>query len=82
MIHCFKYFYPGCLAETLLYGASPRLHASVHLFQQLLANYDFPSAHELAERHQISAFIRDADLPQSMNGTVCFCPLFSFFQCC
>jgi hypothetical protein len=78
MIHSFKYFYPGCLAETLLYGTPPRLHASVRLIQQILANYEFPMAHELTENHQIRAFIRDSDLPESMNGTVCFCSLISF----
>uniref|UniRef100_A0AC35FWM1 CRAL-TRIO domain-containing protein n=1 Tax=Panagrolaimus sp. PS1159 TaxID=55785 RepID=A0AC35FWM1_9BILA len=69
MIHCFKYFYPGCLAEILLYGIPTRMHASVRVFQQLLANYEFPMAHEITEKHQIHAFIRDFELPETMNGT-------------
>uniref|UniRef100_A0A914Y4M0 Major sperm protein n=1 Tax=Panagrolaimus superbus TaxID=310955 RepID=A0A914Y4M0_9BILA len=69
MVHCFKYFYPGCLAETLIYGNPTRMHASIRLFQTLLANYEFPMAHEITEKHQIHAFIRDSNLPESMNGT-------------
>ncbi|KAE9553392.1 hypothetical protein FO519_003402 [Halicephalobus sp. NKZ332] len=69
MLHCFKYLYPNCLAEILIYNTPPRLSAAVRLFQSWLASYELPMAHELIDSHQILAFIRESNLPYHMHGT-------------
>uniref|UniRef100_A0AC34REN0 Major sperm protein n=1 Tax=Panagrolaimus sp. JU765 TaxID=591449 RepID=A0AC34REN0_9BILA len=69
MLHCFKYFYPNCLSEILIYKTPSRLSATVKLFQSWLSTYDLPMAHELVDPHQILAFIREENLPYEMDGT-------------
>ena len=72
MLHSFKYLYPNCLAEILIYDTPPRLSAAVRLFQSWLASYELPMAHELIDSRQVLAFIRESNLPYHMHGTVCF----------
>lgn len=70
MFHCFKYIYPNCLENIILYNPPTKLSATVHLVQLWLANYELPMAHEITDTHDIYAFVREEHLPYHMNGTV------------